>query len=51
MIIDIEQENSELNISFFNKEGGVSIKNIRIPEEEMYNWSVDLKKLRKALGK
>lgn len=38
MIIDIEQENSELNISFFNKEGGVSIKNIRIPEEEMYNW-------------
>jgi DNA polymerase elongation subunit (family B) len=38
MIIDIEQEKSELSISYFNKEGGVSFKNIRIPESEMFNW-------------
>jgi DNA polymerase elongation subunit (family B) len=37
-MIDIEQRDSTLQISFFDKEGDISIKKFLIPSSEMYEW-------------
>jgi DNA polymerase elongation subunit (family B) len=37
-MIDIEQRDSTLQISYFNKEGDISIKKFLIPANQMFEW-------------